>query len=183
MEIAPRDVGEHVRLHFLLNGRPVDTWVAPHETLLAVLRDTLGATEVKYGCGEGVCGTCTILLDGAPINACLMLGVQVRGREVTTVKGLGTEGDLHPLQRAFVAQEAAQCGFCTPGMLLVAHAFLCEHPHPTRAEIRSALAGNLCRCTGYTRIVDAIAACVGLRDGSPGTCPPLTGTGPEGGTA
>jgi aerobic carbon-monoxide dehydrogenase small subunit len=160
METASADASERVRLHFVLNGRPVDTWVAPHDMLLAVLRDTLGATEVKYGCGEGVCGTCTILLDGAPINACLILGIQVRGRAVTTVKGLGAEGDLHPLQRAFVAREAAQCGFCTPGMLLVAYAFVRDHPRPTRAEIRSALAGNLCRCTGYTRIVDAIEACV-----------------------
>ncbi len=160
METASVDAGERLGLHFVLNGRPVDTWVAPHETLLAVLRDTLGATEVKYGCGEGVCGTCTILLDGAPINACLILAVQVRGRAVTTVKGLGAEGELHPLQRAFVAREAAQCGFCTPGMLLVAYAFVRDHPRPTRDEIRAALAGNLCRCTGYTRIVDAIEACV-----------------------
>jgi carbon-monoxide dehydrogenase small subunit len=161
METAPQDGTERVRLHFVLNGHPVDTWVASHETLLAMLRDTLGATEVKYGCGEGVCGTCTVLLDGAPINACLILGVQVRGRAVTTVKGLGAERDLHPLQRAFVAHEAAQCGFCTPGMLLVAYAFLGDHPRPTREEIRSAIAGNLCRCTGYTRIVDAIEACAG----------------------
>ena len=148
-----------VRLRFVLNGHPVEVWAAPHETLLAILRDTLGATEVKYGCGEGVCGTCTVLLDGAPINACLLLGVQAAGRAVTTVKGLGAEGRLHPLQQAFVAREAAQCGFCTPGMLLVAHAFLAEHPRPSRDEIRAAIAGNLCRCTGYTRIVDAIEAC------------------------
>ncbi|HYM90551.1 MAG TPA: (2Fe-2S)-binding protein [bacterium] len=160
METASVDASERLGLHFVLNGRPVDTWVGPHETLLAVLRDTLGATEVKYGCGEGVCGTCTILLDGAPINACLILAVQVRGRAVTTVKGLGPEGDLHALQRAFVAREAAQCGFCTHGMLLVAYAFVRDHPRPTRDEIRAALAGNLCRCTGYTRIVDAIEAYV-----------------------
>ncbi len=165
METASVDASERLGLQFVLNGRPVDMWVAPHETLLAVLRDTLGATEVKYGCGEGVCGTCTILLDGAPINACLILAVQVRGRAVTTVKGLGAGGDLHPLQRAFVAREAAQCGFCTPGMLLVAYAFVRDHPRPTRDEIRAALAGNLCRCTGYTRIVDAIEACV--RQGGP----------------
>ncbi len=169
METAAAIATEPVRLSFVLNGHPVDTWVAPHETLLAVLRDTLGATEAKYGCGEGVCGTCTVLLDGAPINACLILGVQVRGRAVTTVKGLGAEGDLHPLQRAFVAHEAAQCGFCTPGMLLVAYAFLRDHPHPTRDEIRAALAGNLCRCTGYTRIVDAIAAATGMREDPSGS--------------
>jgi carbon-monoxide dehydrogenase small subunit len=148
------------RLVFRLNGRPTEAWVAPHETLVAVLRDGLGATEVKYGCGEGVCGTCTILLDGEPVNACLMLGVQAQGREVTTVKGLGAEqGGLHALQRAFLEREAAQCGFCTPGMLLVAHAFLRDHPRPTREQIRAALAGNLCRCTGYARIVDAVEAC------------------------
>jgi len=146
-------------LRFSLNGRPVDALAAPHETLLATLRDSLGATEVKYGCGEGVCGTCTVLLDGAPVNACLILGLQAQGRAVTTVKGLSGEAGPHPLQRAFVAREAAQCGFCTPGMLLVAYAFLREHPNPTREEIRAALAGNLCRCTGYTRIVDAVEAC------------------------
>ena len=146
------------KVQFHLNGTPVDVWAAPHDTLLAVLRDALGATEVKYGCGEGVCGTCTVLVDGAPVNACLMLGVQVQGRAVTTVKGLaGTDG-LHPLQQAFIDREAAQCGFCTPGILLVAHAFLRDHPAPTREQIRAAVAGNLCRCTGYTRIVDAIEA-------------------------
>jgi carbon-monoxide dehydrogenase small subunit len=153
-------VTERAPLRFVLNGRPVDTWAAPYETLLAVLRDGVGATEVKYGCGEGVCGTCTVLLDGAPVNACLVLAVQAAGRAVTTVKGLGAGGDLHPLQRAFIEHEAAQCGFCTPGMLLVAHAFLTERPHATREEIRAALAGNLCRCTGYARILDAVEACV-----------------------
>lgn len=149
---------ERRRVAFALNGHPVEVWASPHETLLAVLRDTVGATEVKYGCGEGVCGTCTVLLDGAPINACLLLGLQAHGRTVTTVRGLGG-GGLHPLQQAFVDHEAAQCGFCTPGMLLVAYAFLREHPAPTRGQIRAALAGNLCRCTGYTRIVDAVESC------------------------
>ena len=167
VESRSADPRERVPLSFALNARPVTTWAAPHETLLAVLRDTLGATEVKCGCGEGVCGTCTVLLDGAPINACLILAVQVRNRAVTTVKGLSPDDELHPLQRAFLAREAAQCGFCTPGMLLVAHAFLRDHPHPTRDEIRAALAGNLCRCTGYARIVDAIEACVRPGDGSP----------------
>ncbi len=170
---ASREYPERAALRFVLNGRPVDVWAAPQETLLAVLRDTLGATEVKYGCGEGVCGTCTVLLDGAPINACLTLGVHAQGRTVTTVRGLaspagatGAAADgMHPLQRAFVAHEAAQCGFCTPGMLLTAYAFLEKHPHPTRAEIRAALGGNLCRCTGYARIVDAVEACVRARPG------------------
>jgi carbon-monoxide dehydrogenase small subunit len=144
------------RLEFSLNGRPVEVWASPNDTLLAVLRDGLGATEVKDGCGEGVCGTCTILLDGAPVNACLLLGVQAHGHAVMTVRGLGGPGALHPLQQAFLEHEAAQCGFCTPGMLLVAYAFLTHHPTPTREQIRAALAGNLCRCTGYTRIVDAV---------------------------
>jgi carbon-monoxide dehydrogenase small subunit len=159
METKPAHLSEHPPFSFVLNGRPVEVRAAPHETLLAVLRDTLGATEVKYGCGEGVCGTCTVLLDGAPINACLILAVQVRNRAVMTVKGLGAGDNLHPLQRAFMAYEAAQCGFCTPGLLLVAYAFLRDRPDPTRDEIRSAVAGNLCRCTGYSRVVDAIEAC------------------------
>ena len=169
VDFGSADPRERVPLAFALNARPVTMSAAPHETLLAVLRDTLGATEVKCGCGEGVCGTCTVLLDGAPINACLILAVQVRNRAVTTVKGLSGDGDLHPLQRAFLAREAAQCGFCTPGMLLVAHAFLRDHPHPTRDEIRAALAGNLCRCTGYARIVDAIEACIRPGGGASGT--------------
>lgn len=156
---APRPETGRRPVRFVLNGRAVEVSSAPWETLLAVLRDSLGATEVKYGCGEGVCGTCTVLLDGAPINACLVLAVQANGREVTTVRGLSRDGALHPLQEAFVACEAAQCGFCTPGMLLVAYAFLRDHPRATREQIRAAIAGNLCRCTGYTRIVDAIEAC------------------------
>jgi aerobic carbon-monoxide dehydrogenase small subunit len=159
MESPSAPAAERVRLRATLNGHPIETWIAPHETLLAVLRDTIGASEVKYGCGEGVCGTCTVLLDGAPINACLILAVQVSGRALVTIKGLGGADELHPLQRAFVEHEAAQCGFCTPGMLLTAYAFLRDRPHPSREEIRSALAGNLCRCTGYTRIVDAVEAC------------------------
>ena len=159
MAVRAEDTDGRRRLEFVLNGRPVEVWVSPHDTLLAVLRDALGATEVKSGCGEGVCGTCTTLLDGAPINACLLLGVQAHGHSVTTVRGLHGAGGLHPLQQAFVEHEAAQCGFCTPGMLLVAFAFLRDHPAPTRGQIRAALAGNLCRCTGYTRIVDAVEAC------------------------
>ena len=141
---------------FSLNGRPCRVEVPPHWTVIDLLRDRLDLTGTKGGCGEGVCGTCTILLDGAPVNACLLLGVQVHGHAVMTVRGLCGPGGLHPLQRAFLEHEAAQCGFCTPGMLLVAYAFLHTHPTPTREQIRAALAGNLCRCTGYTRIVDAV---------------------------
>ncbi len=157
--VAARPETDRRPIRFVLNGRAVEALAAPWDTLLDMLRDALGATEVKYGCGEGVCGTCTVLLDGQPVNACLTLAVQVRCREVTTVRSLSQDGTLHPLQRAFIAHEAAQCGFCTPGMLLVAHAFLRDHPGATRDEIRAAIAGNLCRCTGYTRIVDAIEAC------------------------
>ena len=144
-------------LEFDLNGRHVSAWVWPHLTLLDVLRDEIGATEVKYGCGEGVCGTCTVLLDGDPVNACLIFGVQAVGRSVTTVKGLARDGEeMSPLQRSFLEHGGAQCGFCTPGMILVAHALLDAESGATRSEIREALAGNLCRCTGYTKIVDAV---------------------------
>jgi len=150
-----------VRRHavsFELNGRPVELWIPAHRTLLEVLREDLGATEVKYGCGEGVCGTCTVLLDGDSVNACTVLAVQAAGRTVTTVKGLGDDGDLHPLQRRFLEHGASQCGFCTPGMLVTAVEFVRDHPDARREEIRQALAGNLCRCTGYAKILDAVDA-------------------------
>jgi carbon-monoxide dehydrogenase small subunit len=143
---------------FTLNGERREVRVAGHQTLLDLLRDDLGAVEVKEGCGEGVCGTCTVLLDGEPVSSCLVLAARAAGRQVMTVRGLAPAGSLHPLQEAFVAHGAAQCGFCTPGMILTAHAFLQDHRRPTRDEIRRAIAGNLCRCTGYTKIVDAIEA-------------------------
>lgn len=145
---------------FELNGLPAEVWVEPHRTLLEVLREDLGATEVKYGCGEGVCGTCTVLLDGESVNACTVLAVQAAGHTLTTVRGLATEGQVHPLQRAFLQHGASQCGFCTPGMLLVAEEFVREHPSASRDDVRRALAGNLCRCTGYTKILDAVQAYV-----------------------
>jgi aerobic carbon-monoxide dehydrogenase small subunit len=141
-----------------LNGREVEAWVPPQKTLLDVIREDFGATEVKYGCGEGVCGTCTVLLDGDPVNACLTYAVQVNGHRVTTVQGLADDGeDLHPLQRCFLERGGAQCGFCTPGMVLTAWHYLesCKE-RPDRVELRQALAGNLCRCTGYTKILDAV---------------------------
>ena len=142
----------------LINGRPRQAEIASDQTLLGVLRDTLGIFDVKEGCGEGVCGACTVLLDGRPISSCLFLAAAVRGRALITVKGLEREGGLHPLQEAFVRHGAVQCGFCTPGMLLTALAFLETNPRPDRDEIRHALEGNLCRCTGYAKIVDAIEA-------------------------
>ncbi|HKX17899.1 MAG TPA: (2Fe-2S)-binding protein [bacterium] len=143
---------------FSLNGERREKRVPAHATLLSILRDELGAIEVKDGCGEGVCGTCTVLLDGEPVSSCLLLAARAAGHEITTVRGLAPAGGLSPLQEAFVAHGAAQCGFCTPGMILTAHAFLKQHPRPTRDEIRRAISGNLCRCTGYTKIVDAIEA-------------------------
>jgi aerobic carbon-monoxide dehydrogenase small subunit len=150
----------HVSLE--INGVARDAWVAPSDMLLDVLHDGLGLGEVRYGCGEGVCGTCTVLLDGEPVSACLTLAVQAAGHAVTTLSGLPGEVDsLHPLQEAFLRLGGSQCGFCTPGVILTAYALAqrCEargQRAPSRAEIRYELVGNLCRCTGYTKILDAI---------------------------
>ena len=141
-----------------INGRARDVEAPADATLLGVLRDSLGIFDVKEGCDEGVCGVCTVLLDGRPVSSCLVLAAGVRGRSIVTVKGLERDGGLHPLQEAFVKHGAVQCGFCTPGMLLTALVFLESHPRPDREEIRRALEGNLCRCTGYAKIVDAIEA-------------------------
>ncbi len=126
------------------------------KTLVQLLRDDAGLMGTKEGCGEGDCGACTVLVDGEPVNSCLVLAAEADGKEVLTVEGLSREWELHPLQQAFVDEGAVQCGFCTPGMLLAAKALLDENPSPTEAEIRGAIAGNLCRCTGYVRIVQAI---------------------------
>jgi aerobic-type carbon monoxide dehydrogenase small subunit (CoxS/CutS family) len=157
-----------LRVAFTLNGEKRETRTPAHRTLLHLLRDDLGAVEVKEGCGEGVCGTCTVLLDGEPVSSCLVLAVRVAGRAVTTLRGLGRGDAPHRLQEAFVTHGAAQCGFCTPGMILTAYAFLRDHPHPSRDDIRRAIAGNLCRCTGYTKIVDAIGAAAGTEPPSRG---------------
>jgi carbon-monoxide dehydrogenase small subunit len=146
-------------MQLLINGRTRDVEASPGQTLLGVLRDTLGIFDAKEGCGEGVCGACTVLLDGRPVSSCLLLAAAVRDRPIVTVRGLeGAGGRLHPLQEAFVRHGAVQCGFCTPGMLLTALVFLERNPTPDREEIRRALEGNLCRCTGYTKIVDAVEA-------------------------
>jgi carbon-monoxide dehydrogenase small subunit len=141
---------------FTVNGEQREAWVFPHDSLLDVLRDVLGHHEVRYGCGEGVCGTCTVLLDGEPVSACLLLAVQADGHSLLTVRGLSSGGELHPLQASFLRNGAAQCGFCTPGMLLTAWALLQRDPRPSRERIRRELVGNLCRCTGYTKILDAV---------------------------
>ena len=140
-----------------VNSRDHEVWIAPSDTLLDVLHDGLGLADVRYGCGEGVCGTCTVLLDGEPASGCLTLAVQAAGRQVTTLRGLvGPGGELHPLQECFLRRGAAQCGFCTPGMVLTALDLVRRVGRPTRDEIWYALTGNLCRCTGYTKILDAI---------------------------
>jgi aerobic-type carbon monoxide dehydrogenase small subunit (CoxS/CutS family) len=145
-------------IELTLNGERARVGVEPHETLLTVLRQRLAATEVKSGCERGDCGACAVLLDGRAINSCLALAVQAEGKAVTTVRGLGTPEAPHPLQAAFVERGAAQCGICIPGMLVALYAFLGEHPAATRAQIREAIGGNLCRCTGYHKIVDAAEA-------------------------
>jgi aerobic-type carbon monoxide dehydrogenase small subunit (CoxS/CutS family) len=143
-------------LKFTLNGKPVDLEIEPHLTLLEVLRSQLLLTGTKEGCSTGDCGACTVLLDGEPVNSCLKLAAEVEGQQVVTVEGLGTPDALSPLQKAFIAMGALQCGFCTPGMLLSATALLMKQPHPSAAEIRLALSGNLCRCTGYDKIIGAV---------------------------
>jgi aerobic-type carbon monoxide dehydrogenase small subunit (CoxS/CutS family) len=145
-------------IELTLNGERARVAVEPHETLLAALRQRLAATEVKSGCERGDCGACAVLLDGRAINSCLALAVQAEGKAVTTVRGLGTPEAPHPLQAAFVEQGAAQCGICIPGMLVSLYAFLRERPAATRGQIREAIGGNLCRCTGYHKIVDAAEA-------------------------
>ncbi len=141
-----------------VNGQDHDLLVEPRRTLLEVLREELGLTGAKEGCGTGGCGTCTVLIDGRPARACLTLAADVQGASVVTIEGLSDalDGDLHPIQRAFVDAHGIQCGFCTPGMILTAKALLDENPSPDDAEIRHALSGQVCRCTGYAKIVDSV---------------------------
>jgi aerobic carbon-monoxide dehydrogenase small subunit len=143
-------------LTITVNGNEIDVAVTPNTTLLEVLRDDLGYTGVKEGCSEGVCGACTVLMNGAPIRSCLTLALEAEGASVTTIEGLASHGQLHPVQQAFVDQGAVQCGFCAPGMILSSKALLDRSPHPTDEEIKTALAGNFCRCTGYKKILDAV---------------------------
>jgi carbon-monoxide dehydrogenase small subunit len=145
-----------VRLRLTINGRPREVEVEPHRTLLLTLRETLGIFDVKDGCGEGVCGACTVLLDGRPVSSCLVLTPTAAPAAITTVRGLEDGGELHPLQQAFLRHGAVQCGFCTPGMLLTGFAYLERHPRADREALRHAIEGNLCRCTGYAKILDAL---------------------------
>ena len=144
----------HLRL--TLNGEQVDVSFAPYKTLLEVLREDLGHTGTKHGCELGECGACAVVLDGKPVLSCLVLGVDCEGRDVLTVEGLGLEGHLHPLQDAFADLGAAQCGYCTPAILVTAKSLLDQYPHPSRDQIRAALSGVLCRCTGYLQIFEAV---------------------------
>jgi len=153
---------EGVKLKSLIdlkvNGQNYEVAVDTRRTLLEVLREELGFTGTKNGCDQGECGTCTVLLDGKPVHSCLTLAVEIQGKEVTTIEGLAKGDELHPLQQAFVDYGAIQCGFCTPGMILTGKALLEKNPSPTEEEIRRAISGNLCRCTGYVKIVEAIQA-------------------------
>lgn len=145
-------------IQFILNGKPTTIHVEPVRRLLDVLREDMGLTGTKEGCGIGECGACTVLLDGRAVNACLVLAGQIEGAKVITIEGLARDGELHPLQQQFLQHGAVQCGYCTPGMLLSAYALLQEHPDPSEDDIREAIAGNLCRCTGYKQIIEAISA-------------------------
>ncbi|HEX4568265.1 MAG TPA: (2Fe-2S)-binding protein [Vicinamibacterales bacterium] len=147
-----------IRLNLTVNGEPVDALVDDYKTLLEVLREDLGLTGTKHGCELGECGACAVLVDAQPLLSCLLLAVECAGRSVTTVEGLAANGQLHPLQECFADLGAAQCGYCTPGILMTAKALLDREPHPSRERIREALSGNLCRCTGYAQIIDAVAA-------------------------
>ena len=150
------EVAEKVPLAFTVNSEPVRVGVAPGATLLDVLRDELELTGTKLGCGEGECGSCSLMLDGKVVNSCLVLALECEGSQVLTIEGLRQNGKLHPVQQAFVDHGAVQCGFCTPGMIMASHALLEEKPSPTESEVKRGLEGNLCRCTGYRKIVDAV---------------------------
>ena len=143
-------------MRFTINGEIYEDEIDVRRTLLEVLRETFGLTGTKKGCNEGECGTCTVLLDGKPVASCLVLAVEAQGRSIETVEGLAQDGELHPLQRAFWEHGAFQCGFCTPGVLMAAKGLLNENPRPNEQEARKAIAGNLCRCTGYNKYVEAI---------------------------
>jgi carbon-monoxide dehydrogenase small subunit len=149
-----------------VNGIQYNINIETHRTLVEVLRDTLGLTGTKKSCNEGECGACTVLMDGKPVASCLVLAVAAQGKEITTIEGLSHGEQLDPVQEAFVKHTAIQCGFCTPGMVMAAKALLDENPRPTPAEVRKAISGNLCRCTGYQQIVDAIMAAAETKQGT-----------------
>lgn len=154
-----------ITIHLTVNGAAVTAEVRPDETLLSLLRGRLGLTGTKESCAVGECGACTVILNNKAVKSCVTLAAQCDGKEIVTIEGLEQNGELHPLQRCFVEANAVQCGFCTPGFIMTALAYLGEHPNPTRDEIRVAISGNLCRCTGYEQIVDAIETYVRQTNG------------------
>lgn len=143
-------------IQLTVNGEIYEVYVEPRRRLIDVIRDDIGLTGTKEGCGSGDCGACTVLMDGKPVNSCLILAIDAKEKNILTIEGLSNEGRLHPIQEAFVKHGAIQCGYCTPGMILSAKALLDENPNPTEEEVREAISGNLCRCTGYVKIVKAI---------------------------
>jgi carbon-monoxide dehydrogenase small subunit len=156
---APKQ--DKLDVRYRINGRPYEARIEANRTLLEVVRDELRLTGAKEGCGTGDCGACSMIVDGRLVTSCLMLAPQADGAEITTIEGLARDGELHPVQRAFIEKGAVQCGFCIPGMILAGKVLLDRNPRPSEQEIREAIAGNLCRCTGYTKIVEAIAAAAG----------------------
>jgi len=157
-----------MRLNLTINGEAHEVLAAPHRTLLDVLRADLGLSGTKENCREAECGVCTVLLDGAAVNACILLAAQCRGRAIVTIEGLAAPGQMHPLQRAFIDHGAVQCGYCIPGMILVAKAYLDDNPSPSEDGIRQALVGNLCRCTGYQKIAEAVLSAARAMRAEPG---------------
>jgi len=155
-------------LKLKVNGREYEKAVSPGRTLVEFLREDLELTGTKQGCGVGECGTCTVLVNGEPVNSCLMLALEAEGKDITTIEGLQEGAELHPVQKAFIEKGAVQCGFCSPGMILSSKALLEKNPHPSVTEIRSALAGNLCRCTGYQKIIEAVSAAAEDGEGADG---------------
>ena len=149
-------MNKKVQVQATINGEPVEFLCEPRQSLLEVLRETLGLTGAKEGCNNGNCGACNVMLDGALVNACLVLGVEIHGHNLTTIEGIATPQGLHPLQEKFIEHAALQCGFCTPGFIVASKALLDRNPDPSESDVREWLAGNLCRCTGYDRIVRAV---------------------------
>jgi aerobic-type carbon monoxide dehydrogenase small subunit (CoxS/CutS family) len=170
LKIAPRD---KLRLAFSVNGEPRDLVVESYKTLLEVVREDLGLTGTKHGCELGECGACAVILDGELVLSCLVAAVECQGRSTTTVEGLRDGATLHPLQEAFADHGAAQCGYCTPGMLLAAKCLLARNTDPSREQIAEALSGQICRCTGYLQIFDAVAAAARMMRGEPAPAPQL----------
>ena len=158
MNLVPIESAKTSHIRITLNGEQTDVSFASYKTLLEILREDLGHTGTKHGCELGECGACAVLLDGKPVLSCLVLALECDQRTILTVEGMGTDGQLHPLQDAFADLGAAQCGYCTPAILVTAKALLDENPHPNRDQIRQALSGNLCRCTGYLQIFEAVEA-------------------------